>query len=161
MDGTSINALKQQQRRTQINMKLLAKDIEDSLVNNSKTVSPIQPRQIVQNNNIQNNNKQTNYEKYEQFQDDLDEPDNNNHPQNNNQKKEKPFNFKKFIREPLLLLVIYLIFSIDNVQDMVAKKIPQILPSPSGQVSYLGKLIYGLILVVTFIGARYVVNLRD
>jgi hypothetical protein len=157
MEGTSIDALKQQQRKGQVNMKILAKDIENSLINR-KIVAPTQ--------RVARQNK-----KYENFQDNLNdttdtedtEDKNEQYKENNNQnKRKKSFNFKNFIREPLLLLVIYLIFSVDGVQEMIAKKIPQILPSQStGQVSYLGKLIYGLIIVITFTGARYVVNLRD
>jgi hypothetical protein len=157
MDGTSIDTLRQQQRRAQVNMKLLAKDIENSLVNNNKKNTSVQPRR--------QQFKQKNNDSYEGFQNDLDldDPDDlNDQEPIIMEKRKKPFNLKKFIREPLLLLVIYLIFSVDGVQDAIAKKIPQIQPSTSsGHISYLGKLIYGLILVITFICARYVVNLRD
>ena len=57
-----------------------------------------------------------------------------------------PFGWK----EPLLLLVIYLLLSQAIVRQTVGKYIPQLNPSADGTVSFVGVLIYGILLVTVY-----------
>jgi len=57
-----------------------------------------------------------------------------------------PFGWK----EPLLLLIIYLLLSQAIVRQTVGKYIPQLNPSADGTVSFVGVLIYGILLVTVY-----------
>ena len=59
-----------------------------------------------------------------------------------------------WLYEPLLLLAIYLLMSQAFVKDNIGKYIKQINPDADGQVSFVGVLIYGIILVVVFMVAK-------
>lgn len=60
-------------------------------------------------------------------------------------------NIPKWLREPLLILVIYLILSQTIVKDTIGKYIKQINPGTDGSVSFVGVLIYGIILAVLYV----------
>lgn len=56
----------------------------------------------------------------------------------------------ELIKEPILLLIIYLIMSQDFVKNNVAKYVSQIQPDNEGNIGFYGVFIYGIILVVTY-----------
>jgi hypothetical protein len=55
----------------------------------------------------------------------------------------------EMLREPLLLLVVYVILSVPLVQGFFVKNIPQLSAGPNG-VNIVGIVIYGTILVVAY-----------
>lgn len=65
-----------------------------------------------------------------------------------NNKQENKFisSIPVVLREPLLILILYVILSQSIVKDTIGKYIPQINPNEDGKVSFLGILIYGIIL---------------
>lgn len=60
----------------------------------------------------------------------------------------------QFLREPLLILIIYLILSWPPVQINLAKYIKQLQPDADCKVSFTGVLIYGIILVTIYAIAK-------
>jgi hypothetical protein len=62
-------------------------------------------------------------------------------------------------REPLLLLVIYLLFSQPIVRQTLGNYITQLNPDAEGKIGFAGVLIYGIILVtIYFLAKRYLIN---
>jgi hypothetical protein len=62
-------------------------------------------------------------------------------------------------REPLLLLVIYLLFSQPVVRQTLGSYITQLNPDAEGKIGFAGVLIYGIILVtIYFLTKRYLIN---
>lgn len=55
------------------------------------------------------------------------------------------------LREPLIILVIFLILSENVVKNTIGRYIPQINPDFSGSVSRTGVIVYGVLLAVLFI----------
>lgn len=70
---------------------------------------------------------------------------------------EKPLNennpfslFPSWVREPILVLIIFVILSQPIVRDNIGKYIKAINPGESGSVSFVGVVIYGIILATLF-----------
>ena len=57
----------------------------------------------------------------------------------------------EILREPFLLLAIYLILSLQPVKEFIGKYIKYINPTSEGNVPFSGIFIYGLILTILFI----------
>ena len=53
-------------------------------------------------------------------------------------------------RDPLIILIIFIVLSLPVVRENIGKFIPQINPDVEGKVSFTGILIYGIILVALF-----------
>ena len=68
--------------------------------------------------------------------------------ENNKSNNEKYI--KHFLYEPLLLLIIYLIFSQDFVRKFIANYISYLNPKSDGTISIIGVIIYGIILVTIY-----------
>lgn len=62
----------------------------------------------------------------------------------------KSHNIYDYIKEPLLLLIIYLILSQATVKLFAANYIPYLNPGPDGSVPFIGILIYGILLVTIY-----------
>lgn len=56
-----------------------------------------------------------------------------------------------FLKDPLIILVIYVILSQAIVKETIGKYINQINPNSEGQVSFTGVVIYGIILAALFV----------
>ena len=62
-------------------------------------------------------------------------------------------------REPLLLLVVYLLFSQPIVRQTLGNYITQLNPDAEGKIGFVGVLIYGIFLVtIYFLAKRYLIN---
>jgi hypothetical protein len=70
-------------------------------------------------------------------------------------KKIKKYGFMMYIKEILLLLIIYTILSQDFIRKFVGEYINLTLPNSEGSVSIYGKIIYGFIMCIIFLIARY------
>lgn len=57
----------------------------------------------------------------------------------------------KFLREPLLVLILFLILSHPGVRTFLGTYIPQINPNTDGIVSFSGVFIYGILLASLFL----------
>jgi len=60
-----------------------------------------------------------------------------------------------WLKEILLFTVIYFIFSMGIVKNTIGTYIKYINPDGSGNVSFIGVIIYGVLLICTFIIARH------
>lgn len=72
---------------------------------------------------------------------------------NTNDTKKETDNFVSVVyklREPLIILVIYIIMSQPTVREVAGKYIKYIRPDDEGKVSFAGVLIYGIILAILF-----------
>ena len=56
----------------------------------------------------------------------------------------------QILREPIIILLIYLFLSRPFVQEKLSKYIKQLAPDQDGKVSFAGVFIYGIILVVLY-----------
>ena len=59
--------------------------------------------------------------------------------------------FLEHLKEPALLLTIYLIMSQEQVKNIIGKYVTYINPKEDGSVTFVGVIVYGLILVILFI----------
>lgn len=62
-----------------------------------------------------------------------------------------------YIVDALLLLVIYLILSLDIIKDKI-ESIFGFIKSKNGDITNMGIILYGIILTVLFSGMKYVLN---
>ena len=62
---------------------------------------------------------------------------------------------RNWIKEILLFIIIYFVFSMGFFKKSVGTYIKYINPDENGNVSFIGIIIYGLLLITTFIIARY------
>jgi hypothetical protein len=60
----------------------------------------------------------------------------------------------KMLREPLIIVVLFVILSQPIIRDNIAKYVRQINPDMDGKVPFVGILIYGLIFAVLFTLAK-------
>ena len=60
--------------------------------------------------------------------------------------------------EPLLLLTICVIMSQSDVQQFFASHIDKLNPDESGNISLIGMIIYGAILVIVFMASRKLIE---
>lgn len=56
----------------------------------------------------------------------------------------------EILREPLIILVLFILLSEAFVQENIGKYIPQVNPCAEGKVSRVGVVIYGLVLVILY-----------
>lgn len=56
----------------------------------------------------------------------------------------------EFLKEPLLILVIYIVFSLPFIRQAIGNNIKYINPSEEGEVPFIGIVIYGVIVVGTY-----------
>jgi hypothetical protein len=63
-------------------------------------------------------------------------------------------NIPDYLREPLIIFVIYMILSLDIVKKALASYIPQLKPSSDGNVQLLGIAVYGMVLGIIYSVAK-------
>lgn len=61
---------------------------------------------------------------------------------------------RESFREPLLIIIIYVLLSLDIVRNGIGYYIPIIKPSQAGDISMIAYIVYGLILAITFVFAK-------
>ena len=62
-----------------------------------------------------------------------------------------------FIKEPIIIIVLYIVLSQDMIRNAISTYIPQINPSEeTGNVTLLGVVIYGTILAVLYMIIKYI-----
>jgi len=61
-----------------------------------------------------------------------------------------PFNIPEFIRDPLLIWIIFILLSQNFIKQLIGKYVKQINPNEEGVVSFFGVVIYGLIFAILF-----------
>lgn len=66
-----------------------------------------------------------------------------------------------FIKEALLLVIIYVILSQSFIKRAIGTYIPQILPSDDQPVSIVGQLIYGGILALVFVISKRLLSMQN
>ena len=67
-------------------------------------------------------------------------------------------NFRKDIKEIILIVTIYFILSTEYIKSQIGKYVKYINPDNEGNVSFIGVLIYGLLLGVIFIMTKTILN---
>lgn len=60
----------------------------------------------------------------------------------------------QFMREPFIIVLIYVILSFDIVKKTLSSYIPQIKPTADGGVMFIGVVIYAIILAIGFTVAK-------
>jgi len=72
---------------------------------------------------------------------------------NSKNKSEKNVIYKmpEIIKEPLIILILFVILSQTIVRKLIGEYLPYINPDGSGKVSFVGIVIYGLILSIGFV----------
>jgi len=59
-----------------------------------------------------------------------------------------------FLREPIIIVIIYVILSLDVVRKTLSTYIPQIKPSADGNVLFVGIVVYAMVLAISFVVAK-------
>lgn len=77
----------------------------------------------------------------------------------NNNKQNILHKVPKILREPLLIIVLFFILSTSSARNAIGNYIPAINPDSSGSVSYIGILIYGIILAIAYSSIKYLLEL--
>jgi len=70
-----------------------------------------------------------------------------------------PFKIPEFIRDPLLIWIIFILLSQNFIKQLIGKYVKQINPNEDGVVSFLGVVIYGLIFAVLFGLIKFLLNM--
>lgn len=59
-----------------------------------------------------------------------------------------------FLREPIIIVLIYVVLSLDIVKKTLSSYIPQIKPSADGSILFVGIIIYAMILAISYSVAK-------
>jgi len=70
-----------------------------------------------------------------------------------------PFKIPEFVRDPLLIWIIFILLSQNFIKQLIGKYVKQINPNEEGVVSLLGVVIYGLIFAVLFGLIKFLLNM--
>lgn len=70
-----------------------------------------------------------------------------------------PFKIPEFIRDPLLIWIIFILLSQNFIKQLIGKYVKQINPNEDGVVSFMGVVIYGLIFAVLFGLVKFLLNM--
>jgi len=70
-----------------------------------------------------------------------------------------PFPIPKFIQDPLLIWVIFILLSQNFIKQLIGKYVHQINPNEEGVVSFMGVAVYGLIFAVIFGLIKFLLNI--
>jgi len=70
-----------------------------------------------------------------------------------------PFKIPEFIRDPLLIWIIFILLSQNFIKQLIGKYVKQINPNEDGVVSFLGVVVYGLIFAVLFGLIKFLLNM--
>lgn len=70
-----------------------------------------------------------------------------------------PFRIPEFIRDPLLIWIIFILLSQNFIKQLIGKYVKQINPNEEGVVSFMGVVIYGLIFAVLFGLIKFLLNM--
>ena len=70
-----------------------------------------------------------------------------------------PFKIPEFIRDPLLIWIIFILLSQNFIKQLIGKYVKQINPNEEGVVSFMGVVIYGLIFAVLFGVLKFLLNM--
>ena len=96
---------------------------------------------------------------------DLDTDEESIHKIQTASKQEKEVKVKKskseipdFLKDPILILIIYIILSQDFSVDFFSKYIKYIKPNETGSISFVGVTIYGIIFGLIFMVCKLIIN---
>lgn len=70
-----------------------------------------------------------------------------------------PFEIPEFIRDSLLIWIIFILLSQNFIKQLIGKYVRQINPNEDGVVSFMGVVIYGLIFAVLFGLIKFLLNM--
>ena len=79
---------------------------------------------------------------------------------NDKMNDKKSYYIPDILKEPLLIIVIYIILSQDFVKKSIGEYISYINPTPDGSVSLIGYLIYGTILASLFVILKKIILVK-
>lgn len=69
--------------------------------------------------------------------------------------KKKEINLLDYVKEFILLLIVYIILSQPIVKEVIGKYLSQINPDSEGKVEIIGVVIYGVILSLSYLTLKY------
>ena len=70
-----------------------------------------------------------------------------------------PFKIPEFVRDPLLIWIIFILLSQNFIKQLIGKYVKQINPNEEGVVTFMGVVIYGLIFAVLFGLIKFLLNM--
>jgi hypothetical protein len=130
-------------------------DSEDTQSHYSRNTPNIQNIVADINDAIRHDKKNKTKHKKKKFKNDDSKSDDSHSDENNKNEVSIKSTIASFLKEPILLWVLFIILSIAPVKDMIGKYISVINPDENGVVGMAGVASYGLILVVLFTIIRY------
>lgn len=77
----------------------------------------------------------------------------------NNKQQNILHKIPKPLREPLLIIILFFILSTKTAKTTIGNYIPQINPDSSGNISYVGIFLYGVILALAYSAIKYLLEL--
>ena len=83
---------------------------------------------------------------------------NKEYKSNKEEKKKRSSEIPDFLKDPILILIIYIILSQDFSVDFFSKYIKYIKPNESGSISFVGVTIYGVIFAIIFMVCKLIIN---
>ena len=133
-------------------------DAIDALINQINTESDESiPKKKKSKSNGKNKSKKA---KDSDTETDTDTDDNKKNVKVEKKSKFKfPFKIPEFIRDPLLIWIIFILLSQNFIKQLIGKYIKQINPNEEGVVSFIGVVIYGLIFAVLFGLIKFLLNM--
>lgn len=154
--GTSILDLKKQEEKMYQRDEREKQDIHNGQ-NNESAIKNAKRNSKIQNLVNSINKKLDDYEPSKPTQQNTDSDE--DFIEKNIKKDYESQIVKRYFKEPLLIVVIYLILSQEFVRNNIGKYITYINPDENGNVSNIGFCIYGLILAVLVVFFKVVFKL--
>ena len=127
-------------------------DAIDALINQINTDSDSDTDKV-KNKSKKVNSKNKKLKKTKKSNTDTDENTDNKNIVNDKTNKKRfylPFNIPTFIRDPLLIWILFIILSQNFIKQLIGKYVKYINPNEEGVVKFTGVVIYGLIFAVLF-----------
>lgn len=134
-------------------------DAIDELINQINTESD---ESIPKKKKSKSKTKSKEKDKSKDTDTDTDTDDNSNKKNVKIEKKSKFklfFRIPEFIRDPLLIWIIFILLSQNFIKQLIGKYVKQINPNDEGVVSFMGVVIYGLIFAVLFGLIKFLLNM--
>ncbi len=143
-------------------------DAIDDLINqlNTDTEDSIPRKKLNKSKKKKSNKNKDDDDEDDKYDDEYDKYDDEKTDKKRDFKKSKfrlpftiPFTIPKFIQDPLLIWVIFILLSQNFIKQLIGKYVHQINPNEEGVVSFMGVAVYGLIFAVIFGLIKFLLNI--
>ena len=174
--GTPITALRNDIINTQQvsdKIKTIGQKNLDSIVDELNQEILLDKKKQLSSDNNTNNTNNTNDSNIDNNSNDKDDDNNSNDSIKTNgsnkskknkqdnvitNKKRDMLNIPDMLKDPILIVIIYVILSQDFAIDFFSNYIKYIKPNDSGSISFVGVTIYGIIFGLIFMVCKLIIN---